>query len=281
MGPTAIIGAVSPTTSVPQSPSADASLLAEATELCRKMGEATMRWFGATDLAVQGKADGTPVTQADRAAERLLREAVAERFPNDAVLGEEEPPTPGTSGRTWVVDPIDGTKAFVRGVPLYSSLLAVFDEHGPAVGVICLPALGQVVCAGRGLGCFLDGEPTSVSSVASLGEGCVCSSGFDTWGPGQIEAVLGTGTQLRTWGDGYGFAMVATGRAEAMFDPSVSLWDVAPMPVIISEAGGRFTDKDGGALERMPLDVGAELSGLASNGAVHAELLGVVGAAGR
>ena len=112
-----------------------------------------------TDLAVATKSDGTPVTEADRAAERLIRAHLAERHPDDAVLGEEEADVAGTSGLTWVIDPIDGTKAFTRGVPLYSNLLAVLDEHGPVIGVINLPALGTTVYAGRGLGCFRDGKP--------------------------------------------------------------------------------------------------------------------------
>src|SRR5690606_2901435 len=120
------------------------------------------------DLTVDRKADGTPVTAADRAAERLVREMVDERFPDDGVLGEEEPETAGQSGRRWIVDPIDGTKAFTRGVPLYSTLLALYDVHGPAVGVIGLPAVGQVVYAGRGLGCFADDRPARVSDAARL-----------------------------------------------------------------------------------------------------------------
>ena len=109
-------------------------LLDFAVDLVREAGEATLRWFRSPDLAVDSKADGTPVTAADRAAERLVRERIAGRFPDDGVLGEEEPERPGRSGRRWIVDPIDGTKAFTRGVPLYSTLLALHDEHGPALG---------------------------------------------------------------------------------------------------------------------------------------------------
>ncbi|MGH9287966.1 MAG: inositol monophosphatase family protein, partial [Acidimicrobiales bacterium] len=133
-------------------------LLDFAVDVVRTAGEMTLRWFRSPDLAVDSKADGTPVTAADRAAERLVRERIAGRFPDDGVLGEEEPEVRGRSGRRWIVDPIDGTKAFIRGVPLYSTLLALHDGDGPALGVIGLPALGQVVYAGRGLGCWSDGR---------------------------------------------------------------------------------------------------------------------------
>ena len=126
---------------------------------CGRPGERTLRWFRAADLEVERKGDGTPVTAADRDAERFLRERLAEAFPGDGVLGEEEAPTDGTTGRRWILDPIDGTKAFTCGVPLYSNLLALEDEHGIAVGVINLPALGETVWAGRGLGLLLRAGP--------------------------------------------------------------------------------------------------------------------------
>ena len=134
--------------------------------LARQAGESTLPYFRSVDLEVEQKDDDTPVTEADRGAERLLRkELPAEAFPDDAIIGEEEDATAGTSGRTWIVDPIDGTKAFTHGVPLYSTLLAAADEHGPLLGVICLPALPETVWAGRGLGCFLDGQPCHVSDA--------------------------------------------------------------------------------------------------------------------
>src|SRR5690606_2650301 len=162
-------------------PPADPADLDAAVEIVRAAGEVTLRWFAATDLVVDSKADGTPVTAADRAAERRVREMLGERFPDDGVLGEEEPETPGRSGRRWIVDPIDGTKAFTRAVPLYSTLLALEDEHGPAVGVIGLPALGQVVYAGRGLGCFADGRPARVSGTTTLDGAYLMSSSYSHW----------------------------------------------------------------------------------------------------
>jgi len=237
-----------------------------AVQLLRAAGERTLRWFRASDLEVERKGDGTPVTAADRDAERFLRDQLAEAFPHDAVLGEEEAPTAGTSGRRWILDPIDGTKAFTCGVPLYSNLMALEDEHGIAVGVINLPALGETVWAGRGLGCFSDRGPARVSEQASVDGAYVMSSSLAHWPAGAVTRFDAAGAVLRTWGDGYGYALVATGRVAAMVDPVVEPYDIGPMPVILAEAGGRFTDLSG--------VVGIEGgSGVGSNGHVHDAVL--------
>jgi histidinol-phosphatase len=254
----------------PGAPPVDRALLDLAVDVAREAGEATLRWFRASDLAVDSKADGTPVTAADRTAERLVRERLGDRFPEDGILGEEEPEAVGTSGRRWYVDPIDGTKAFTRGVPLYSTLLALDDEHGPAIGVIVLPALRQAVYAGRGLGCWADGVPARVSVTPGLDGAYLSSSSYTHWDDPLLLAVKRAGCELRTWGDGYGYALVATGRVDAMVDPVVEVYDVAPMPVILAEAGGRFT-----SLAGEPGATGG--SGLATNGLLHDELLALLG----
>jgi histidinol phosphatase-like enzyme (inositol monophosphatase family) len=247
-------------------PAVDRQLLDAAVTLAREAGDATLRWFRSPDLGVETKADGTPVTEADRAAERLVRGWLAANYPADAVVGEEETDRPGSSGRRWIIDPIDGTKAFTHGVPLYSTLLAVEDDHGPAVGVIHLPALAETVWAGRGLGCFVNGEPARTNDRATIEGAYVTSSAFDHWPRPALAALEVAGAVLRTWGDGYGYALVATGRVEAMVDPVVAPWDLAPMPVIMDEAGGRFSDFAGFTR----IDGG---SGVASNGIVHDDLL--------
>jgi histidinol phosphatase-like enzyme (inositol monophosphatase family) len=255
---------------VPPAPPVDDALVEFAVEVVRQAGAVTLPFFGATDLAVDAKSDGTPVTAADRAAERRVRELIGDRFPDDGVLGEEEPETHGTSGRRWIVDPIDGTKGFTRGVPLYSTLLGLDDEHGPAVGVIGLPALGQVVWAGRGRGCFADGTPAKVSDTSALADALVTTSGFSHWPEDALVALRRSRAQMRTWGDGYGYAMVATGRADVMLDPVCAQYDVAPMPVIMAEAGGRFT-----SLAGAPGATGG--NGVATNGVLHDQVLALLG----
>lgn len=241
-------------------------LLEDAIAFAHRAGELTLRHFGSSDLEVEHKGDGSPVTIADRGAERLLREAIAKKYPDDGVLGEEEPESPGTSGRRWIIDPIDGTKAFIHGVPLYTNLVALEDRNGIAIGVINIPALGETVAAGRGLGCYLNGSLAHVSSRTELSGSYLTCSGLSGWTDSSLIDIRSAGVEIRTWGDGYGYAMVATGRAEAMFDAVAELYDLAPMPVIITEAGGRFTD------------LGARQgpgggSGLATNGLLHDAML--------
>ena len=250
-------------------PTADQATLEAALAIVREAGELTLRWFRSAGLEVERKHDGTPVTVADRAAERLLRERLAARFPGDGIRGEEEEPLESQTGRRWILDPIDGTKAFTCGVPLYANLLALEDEHGIAVGVVNIPALGEAVWAGRGLGAWTDGGRAAVSAQATLAGAFVMSSSVRTWTAAQIDSVHAAGANLRTWGDGYGYVLVATGRAVAMVDPVVAPYDIGPMPVLLAEAGGRFTDLAGA--DR--IDGG---SGLATNGLVHDELLSLL-----
>jgi histidinol-phosphatase len=250
-------------------PTADPLLLQRSVELVRRAGELSLRWFGRDDLSVDTKGDGSPVTEADRATERFLREELAASFPDDSIVGEEEAEHRGTSGRTWTLDPIDGTKAFTRGVPLYANLLALDDEHGPAIGIVNIPALGEMVAAGRGLGCTYNGRPCRVSDTARLDDAYATTSGLDAWPRATLDRMLDTPVKLRTWGDGYGYLLVATGRIDAMIDPVVAPYDIAPMRTVITEAGGRFTDLTGQARA----DGG---SGLATNGRLHDEFLALL-----
>jgi histidinol phosphatase-like enzyme (inositol monophosphatase family) len=249
----------------------DRALLEDVVALTREAGELTMRWFRADDLVVEHKGDGTPVTAADRAAERFLRDQLGKRFPDDGIAGEEEADLDGTSGRRWIIDPIDGTRAFTQGVPTFSNLVALEDEHGSAIGVINLPALRETVYAGRGIGCWCDGRGARVSAHGELADAYLTTSGFESWDEGALLAARSSGMRMRTWGDGYGYALVATGRVEAMVDPVVEPYDVAAMPVILAEAGGRFTDLTGATR----IDGG---SGLATNGVLHVRMLEMLAA---
>lgn len=233
-----------------------------AVDVVRQAGELTMTHFRATELEIIRKADGSPVTLADQGAEDLMRRLIEARFPDDGILGEEDGEKAGTSGRRWVIDPIDGTEAFTHGVALYSNLLYLEDAHGPAVGVIYVPAIGEMCWAGRGLGCFLNGIPCSVSSRTELAGGVMSTSGFDYWDPEMLQRSRQSGVQMRTWGDGYGYMLVASGRIEVMVDPVINFWDIAPCLVIIPEAGGTLSGVDGA-------NDGELTSCVATNGVLH------------
>jgi len=244
-------------------------LLEEAVELARRAGELTLGYFRSSSLDIEKKRDGTPVTLADRQAERLIREELELRHPGDGIVGEEEGVKTSETGRRWFVDPIDGTLAFTHGVGLYVNLLAMEDEEGIALGVINAPALGETVYAARGLGCWWNGTRAHVSERGELAGSYLSTSAFDNWDENAMVALKRAGVQLRTWADGYGYALVATGRVDAMTDMEAETYDVAPMPVILSEAGGRFTD-----LRGAPRYDGG--SALASNGHLHEAFLSLL-----
>jgi histidinol phosphatase-like enzyme (inositol monophosphatase family) len=251
-------------------PPVDPALVDFAVEIVQEAGAFTFEMFRAAELAVERKGDGSPVTAADRGAERLLRERISARFPDDEITGEEEPDQPGTSGRRWVIDPIDGTESFTRGVALYTNLLYLEDEHGPAVGVINVPAIGEMVSAGRGLGCRFNGVPCHVNDHATIDGAMMSASGFDWWEADLMERARASAVGLRTWGDGYGYLLVATGRIEAMVDPAVNFWDIAPCQVVIDEAGGRWSSLDG----RPDAHAGTFV---ATNGAIHEDVINLLG----
>lgn len=247
----------------------DRALLDFATQIVLEAGDFTLRHFRSVELDVQHKGDGSEVTVADRGAERLLRERIRERFPDDAILGEEEGETAGSSGRRWVIDPIDGTHTFTHGVALFSNLLYLEDEQGPAIGVINIPALGECVAAGRQLGAFLNGERCHVNDHRGLDRATLCASGFNWWDPTMLERLRLSDLAMRTWGDGFGYVLVATGRVEAMVDPVINYWDIAPCQVVIDEAGGRWSAMDG---SRDPHAGGF----VATNGHIHDGVLSVL-----
>ena len=223
-------------------------LLEFAVTLARGAGDITLKYFRRKPETTT-KADGSYVTIADRETEAYLRRQIAERFPDDGVLGEEEGEHNGRSGRRWIVDPIDGTFAFVHGVPFYGVLIALEIDAQPIIGVVNMPALGEIVAAAAGAGCFFNGEPARVSAKSSLSDALLLCTNFRECarhGFGRAaERLQERAHSSRTWGDCYGYVLVATGRAEVMLDPVMNLWDCAPLLPILEEAGGMFTDWSG------------------------------------
>lgn len=221
------------------------ALLEFAVGLARAAGEITLRYFR-QPFTADRKADGSFVTQADREAERCIRARIEEKFPYDSVMGEEEKTRAGSSGRQWIIDPIDGTYSFVHGVPLYGVLIALEIANETCLGVVNLPALGELVSAARGLGCFWNDNRARVSSTSSLADALLLSTDFgtcETYGFGEAARSLEQSAGARrTWGDCYGHILVATGRADVMLDPVMNVWDCAPLLPILEEAGGTFTD---------------------------------------
>ncbi|MBN9503169.1 MAG: hypothetical protein BGO01_17355 [Armatimonadetes bacterium 55-13] len=241
--------------------------LAFAIDAAVRAGRSTLSLFQ-VGTPVDLKSDDTPVTAADREAERLIRTAIAEEFPEDGILGEEEGES-GPEGSRWVIDPIDGTKSFVSGVPLYATLLAYEVEGEAQIGVCYFPALNELVYAEIGKGAMWNGRPCRVSAKPKLNHAVVASGSTSSMAKhGRLEGfqkIEKKTMACRTWGDAYGHALVATGRVEAMIDPVVNRWDISAMSVIVREAGGCFTDFSG----RHALAQEA----LCSNGLVHHELL--------
>lgn len=201
-----------------------------------------------TGVAVELKADRSPVTLADRGAEQAIRQAIADRFPDHSVVGEEYGADDRSSSFRWVVDPIDGTKSFVRGVPLFGTLIGLEIDGRVEVGVCHLPALGETIAAATGLGCTWNGRTARVSDTRTLEEATVLFSDSRMLGErlGDRRQAFERATGLlRTWGDCYGYCLVATGRADVMIDPAMNPWDCAALVPILREAGGRFTDWTG------------------------------------
>jgi histidinol-phosphatase len=237
-----------------------------AVRTARDAGDVTLRHFGTA--AVQFKGDGSELTAADLASEAYIRAALAEAFPDDGVIGEEEAERPSRSGRRWIIDPIDGTRSFASGVPLYCVLLALEAEGRPVVGCAHFPAIGQTLVAGVGAGAWVNGQRVRVSECDDLAAARLVTSGMEYWrdtpthAAGFDRLVRATRT-ARTWGDGFGYYLVATGRAEIFCDPICGqYYDYAPFSVILPEAGGRFSQFDGGP-------IGPQTNSIASNALLH------------
>jgi len=244
-------------------------LLDFATELAQEAGDLTLRYFGNV-IEHDAKGDGSPVTIADREAEQLIRARVEARYPEHSILGEEYGESNAGARVRWILDPIDATRSFMRGVPLYGVLIGIEVEGEAVVGIAHFPPLREMVAAGQGLGCTWNGKPCKVSDVDAVEQAVVTTTDVERL----LSRPLGPGWRRvqqqvafsRTWGDCYGHALVATGRIEAQVDPVMAPWDAGPFLTIATEAGGKFTTLDGHAT----IHGG---SGVSSNGRIHDWLL--------
>jgi histidinol-phosphatase len=247
--------------------------MALALRLADQADALTLDRFGAQDLHVDTKPDLTPVTDADRGVETALREVLAEQRPDDVVIGEEFGGTAVFAGHQWVLDPIDGTKNFVRGVPVWATLIALLVDGVPAVGVVSAPALHRRWWASSGRGAFTsfdgDARRVSVSGVDDVASASLSYSDLTTgWGElrSRFLALTDAVWRVRGYGDFWSYCLVAEGAVDIAVEPEVKLWDLAPLDILVREAGGTFTDLDGTAGPHGG-------SAVATNGLLHGDVL--------
>jgi histidinol-phosphatase len=249
------------------------TLLEFAIDAAWRAGRSTLNLYE-TGAAAERKSDNTPVTQADKQAEQILREMITNYWPDHGIIGEEYGHVNSDAQYCWIVDPIDGTKSFVSGVPLYSTLLALTDGDEALLGVVYFPALDDMIYALRGEGCYWNGRRARVSDQKNMTDAVLLTSELKYFQPsGRFEAwqrLIDKTYIQRTWGDAYGYFLVATGRADIMVDPAMHLWDCGPLQVIMEEAGGTFTDWKGKATIH-----GYE--SVATNGHLFEEVMQIIG----
>ncbi len=264
-----------------------------ANQIARAAGELTLQYFQTDRFEVEKKADGSPLTIADQESEKYLRSEILNAFPDDAIVGEEFGETIGSSGFCWVLDPIDGTKSFISGVPLYGTMVAVIEDlensegasngddgatkaaRKSLIGSVYFPGLEEGIYASVGGGAWHfrgTQQPVraQVSQTSQLAEAVLVTSEVETFaerGAGSVYEQLSNQVYFaRTWGDVYGYMLVATGRVDVMIDPMLNVWDAAAVEPIIDEAGGKFTDWKG----KSDIDAGEAVG---SNGLIHEAVL--------
>lgn len=257
--------------------------LSFAQAIATEAGALTLQWFNTPELAAETKGDGSPVTAADRAAERLLRERIVAEYPDDAILGEEFDDRPGTSGWRWVLDPIDGTKSFVRGVPLYGTMVACEYEGRATVGVIRMPALDETVAAATGGPSFWKPSGSDDTRPLRAGPATAPDQALAVWTCPEYYHQLGLDpvfhtiersvAMVRGWSDCYAFVLLVTGRADALVEAGLQTWDLAAAVPILHEAGLALTDWHGN-----PDPTGERV--LACVPAIQPDLLAIIRAAG-
>ena len=231
--------------------------------------------FRSQDLKVETKPDLTHVTDADTAVEKTIRSTLSRARPRDGIYGEEFGEQPGLGSRRWVIDPIDGTANYVRGVPVWATLIALFEGTEPVVGMVSAPILGRRWWAAKGTGAFAGrhrnrAQRIEVSGVRRIANASISYSSLKSWythdrGPQMVD-LLCRGWRNRAYGDFYSYVLLAEGTVDIAAEPEVALWDLAPLSLIVTEAGGQFTDLDGN-----PGPDGG--SAVATNGLLHTEVL--------
>lgn len=259
-------------------PSEIASRLELAEQLAHAAGEVTLRWFGTSELGVEHKADGSPVSMADRAAEKHIRDTLASAFPNDAILGEEFGTSPGSSRFRWVVDPIDGTASFIRGVPLYGTMIGIEHDAEPVAGVVRMPALGETVSGANAIPArhLRDGHQTvaaRVSRTDSPDDSIFATTSRDVFADAAelpvYDALCDTFARSRGWSDCYAYVLLATGRVDAVVETGLKPWDWSALVPIIRAAGGTVSGWDDGP-------IGADGALVATNTLLHAATLDTI-----
>ncbi|MFW9919328.1 MAG: inositol monophosphatase family protein [Candidatus Thorarchaeota archaeon] len=239
--------------------------------IAENAGKVTLEHYGIIS-EFERKSDNSPVTVADRESEVFIRSEILSEYPTHSIMGEEFENKDTDSDFRWIIDPIDGTSSFVRAVPLYTVLLALQYRGSPVLGVIHAPRTSETVYAALEVGCFFNGKRAHVSSTEKLENAWVQVTDYADLKkrrPEFTERLLNRAISCRTWGDAYGYLLVATGRADVMIDPIMAPWDIAPLFPIISEAGGIFTDLDGN-----PNVMGN--SALACNQMLHDEIMRII-----
>jgi histidinol phosphatase-like enzyme (inositol monophosphatase family) len=226
-----------------------------AVKIAKEAGAITLEYFGKLNQDQHDdKSDGTPVTVADRASETHLRNRISEKYPDDAILGEEFDDKPGTSGYEWVIDPIDGTISFVQGVPLYGTMLACLHDGTPEVGVVHMPVLDETVYAADGLGCWYTrsgSEPTRarMSETRELGQSIINTTSMSYFQGPELRSLYEHLDRVckysRGWSDAYAWVLLATGRVDSVIEPDLKLWDFAAAIPIVRESGGIWSDLHG------------------------------------
>jgi histidinol phosphatase-like enzyme (inositol monophosphatase family) len=220
-----------------------------ALDLAEQAGKLTLGYFGRKSLQVFSKRDASPVTEADRKSEELIRKGISARYPDDGLFGEEFDDQPSENGRRWIIDPIDGTRSFIHGVPLYGVMIGLEVDGRLRLGVINFPALGELYHAESGSGAFMNGTEVKVSAIADAAAATVVFTEreylLDPSSGHPVDRLRTDAGLVRGWGDCYGHMLVASGRAEVAVDKIMSPWDCAAIIPIVTEAGGCCFDYRG------------------------------------